>query len=163
MLELEVRDALAAEFASIGELTARTYLTEGFANEDYAETLRDVATRAAEVMVLVALVDGQLAGSVTVVTRGGRYAEGHDPGTAVIRMLVTDPAFRGAGVGTALVAEALHRARADHCRGVQLSTMASMHAAHRLYERFGFTRTPELDWWPIPDLLLLTYALTLAH
>jgi hypothetical protein len=39
-----------------------------------------------------------------------------------------------------------------------------MHAAHRIYERLGFVRTPERDWNPVPhldDIALLTYELTL--
>ena len=47
---------------------------------------------------------------------------------------------------------------------VVLSTQRTMHAAHRLYERLGFVRTPERDWNPIPhlgDFTLLTYELTL--
>jgi hypothetical protein len=37
-----------------------------------------------------------------------------------------------------------------------------MTAAHRLYERLGFTRTPSFDWSPIPGLQLRTYALPLV-
>jgi ribosomal protein S18 acetylase RimI-like enzyme len=156
-----VRPAAPQEHARIGELTASTYLAEGYADDGYAEHLRDVTPRAAEATVLVALVDEQVAGSVTVVTQGGPYAEGHDAGTAVIRMLVTDPAFRGQGVGTALVEAAVAQARADHCTVVRLSTRETMHAAHRLYERLGFRRTPDRDWRPLPDLELLTYELAL--
>jgi hypothetical protein len=39
-----------------------------------------------------------------------------------------------------------------------------MHAAHRIYERLGFVRTPGRDWNPLPeldDITLLTYELTL--
>jgi len=36
-----------------------------------------------------------------------------------------------------------------------------MLAAHRIYERMGFVRTPDRDWEPIPGLPLLTYALEL--
>ena len=162
MPAVEVREARAAEHEAIGELTAATYLSEGYAGEDYAVHLRDVTGRAAHAVVLAGLVDGQLAGSVTVATRGGPYAEGQPAGTAVIRMLVTDPAFRGAGVGTALVQAALARARADRCSEVRLSTQATMTAAHRVYERLGFVRTPERDWRPVPDLELLTYSLLLT-
>ncbi len=45
-----------------------------------------------------------------------------------------------------------------------LSTQRSMHAAHRVYERLGFTRNPARDWNPLPevdDILLLVYELTL--
>lgn len=162
MPDVEIRLIEPSELEEVGELTARTYLAEDMAGEDYAEVLRDVETRAAHATVLVALLDGGLAGSVTVATRGGRYAEGYEAGTAIIRMLVTDPVFRGAGVGTALVQAALDRARADGCTEVRLSTQESMTAAHRIYERMGFTRTPELDWRPFPELLLWTYALELT-
>lgn len=36
-----------------------------------------------------------------------------------------------------------------------------MLAAHQIYRRLGFVRTPERDWYPIPGLKLLTYSLTL--
>ena len=36
-----------------------------------------------------------------------------------------------------------------------------MYAAHRLYERLGFVRAPELDWQPVPDFDLLGYTLEL--
>jgi ribosomal protein S18 acetylase RimI-like enzyme len=36
-----------------------------------------------------------------------------------------------------------------------------MHAAHRLYERLGFTRVPERDWSPVPGVQLVAYALPL--
>jgi hypothetical protein len=32
-----------------------------------------------------------------------------------------------------------------------------MHAAHRLYERLGFTRLPALDWSPSEGVQLLGY------
>ena len=162
MPAVEVRPALPTEFERIGELTASPYLDEGHADEDYAATLRDVVSRAAAATVLVALLDGRIVGSVTVATEGGAYAENSDPGDAVIRMLVTDPAARGAGVGTALMDQALQRAREEGCGAVRLSTQESMTAAHRIYERLGFTRTPDRDWTPVPGVDLLTYVLPLV-
>jgi ribosomal protein S18 acetylase RimI-like enzyme len=159
---VEVRPIRANEHSVVGELTATTYLAEGYAREDYAAILRDVAARAAVTTVLVGLVDGKVAGSVTVATDGGPYAEQAGPGEAVIRMLVTDPAHRGHGVGTSLVAEAIRLARRAHCSVIRLSTQASMTAARRLYERHGFTRSPDRDWSPVPDLELLTYELPLT-
>jgi ribosomal protein S18 acetylase RimI-like enzyme len=59
----------------------------------------------------------------------------------------------------------VERARAtEGCVRVVLSTQRTMRAAHRVYERLGFTRTPERDWKPLPeldDITLLTYELTL--
>lgn len=162
MPDVEVRPVRTGEYAAVGELTASTYVAEGFASEGYATTLRDVTDRATQATVLVALVDEQLAGSVTVATAGGDYAEDTEPGTAVIRMLVTSRDFRGLGVGRALVEQAIVAARAAGCSVVRLSTGPTMHAAHRLYERLGFTRTPDRDWSPLPDIELLTYMLPLT-
>lgn len=160
---LEVRPASPEQFGALGELTAASYLTDGFAGEDYAQTLRDVADRAEHATVLAALLNGRIVGTVTVVTNGGPYAEGAPAGTAVIRMLATDPASRGAGVGTALVEASIAHARRAGCFAVHLSTQASMTAAHRIYERLGFVRTPDRDWSPEPGLLLWTYALALSR
>ncbi|MDQ3431178.1 MAG: PilT/PilU family type 4a pilus ATPase, partial [Actinomycetota bacterium] len=46
----------------------------------------------------------------------------------------------------------LEAAQADDCTLVRLSSMESMPAAHRLYERLGFVRTPSSDWSPVPGL-----------
>ena len=159
---LEVRTAAEAEFAEIAELTATTYRTEGYGGESYESTLRDVAGRAHAATVLIALVGDEVVGSVAVATRGGAYAEMAAPGEAVIRMLVVSPAARGSGAGTALVRACLDAALADGCDVVRLSTEATMTAAHRIYERLGFVRTPERDWEPVPGLRLLTYELLLG-
>ena len=55
----------------------------------------------------------------------------------------------------------LERARAAGKRRMVLSTDVRMAAAHRLYERLGFTRLPERDWSPLPGVDLLVYALDL--
>ena len=158
---IEVRPARPDEHAAVGELLARVYEDEGWGSGRYLDVLRDVAGRAEHAEVLVAVEGDRLLGSVTVATRGGPTAELAAPGEAVVRMLVTEPAARGRGVGTALVAACLDAARRDGCVRVRLSTQRGMAAAHRVYERYGFTRTPELDWQPEPGLTLLTYALEL--
>ncbi|WP_347139926.1 GNAT family N-acetyltransferase [Paracoccus sp. SSK6] len=46
---------------------------------------------------------------------------------------------RGAGIGTQLMADAERRARDAGCRQMQLTTNRSRVAAHRFYDRLGFT------------------------
>ena len=137
------------------------YRGEGYSSADYEPSLRDVASRASDATVLVAELDGRLVGAVTVATRLGPWAEQAVPGEAVIRMLVVGPDARGAGTGEALVRACLDTARADGCTLVRLSSQEDMTAAHRLYERLGFVRTPSFDWSPVPGLHLRTYALPL--
>lgn len=159
---LEVRCARPEDFAALGALSAAVYVDEGWASEGYAPVVRDVAARAAEATVLVAVEGDALLGGVTVATRGGRYAEQAEPGEAVVRMLVTAPQARGRGVGERLMRACLDAAVDDGCTRVKLSTQAGMASAHRLYERLGFVRTPADDWSPEPGLRLMTYALELA-
>lgn len=162
MPSLTIAQIRPDQLDAVGELTVGVYVGEGLSNPEYVPQLRDAASRAASATVLVAEQDGAVVGAVTVATRGGEWAEQAVPGEAVIRMLVVDPAARGAGIGQALVRACLDRARADGCTVVRLSSQEEMRAAHRIYEDLGFVRTPGFDWYPIPDLFLRTYALPLA-
>jgi predicted N-acetyltransferase YhbS len=61
-------------------------------------------------------------------------------------MLAVSPMERGRGIGAELTRAALDMAVERGARRVVLSTMDTMHAAHRLYERIGFARRTDLDW-----------------
>ncbi len=159
---LTVRPVLPEEHAAVAELTTRVYVGEGFSNPEYEPALRDVTSRVESATVLVASVGPDLVGAVTVASRGGEWAEQAASGEAVIRMLVVSPQARGHGAGEALMRACLDRASQDGCTLVRLSSQTNMLAAHRLYERLGFARTPSYDWSPIPGLTLITYALPLA-
>ena len=161
-MPVSVRRATPDEYDEVAELTARVYVDEKHAPEDYVPALRSVASRNASAVVLVAEEAGRLVGAVTVATRGGDWAEQAVAGEAVIRMLVVDPAARGSGAGAALVQACVEQARTDGCRLVRLSTQPSMAAAHRLYVRTGFVRTPSYDWSPVPGVDLLGYVLPLV-
>jgi len=83
--------------------------------------------------LLVARVDGEISGTLTLVTfpipTGLR---------ASIEDVVVDEAARGRGVGAALTREAVRLARAAGARTVDLTSRPSRTAANRLYERMGF-------------------------
>ncbi len=53
---------------------------------------------------------------------------------------------RGRGIGKELTLAGVRLAIERGATGIVLSTMESMHAAHRLYERLGFMRRTDLDW-----------------
>ncbi|WP_037674138.1 GNAT family N-acetyltransferase [Streptomyces griseus] len=168
-MDIVIRPAHPDEYATVGEITAQAYLEDGlldFGESDaYLGELRDVGKRAAAAEVLVAVERGRVLGGVTFVPAGGPMADIARPGEAEIRMLAVAHSARGRGVGEALVRVCVERARAvEGCTAMVLSTQRTMHTAHRIYERLGFTRTPERDWNPLPeldDITLLTYELTL--
>ncbi|MFI8302037.1 GNAT family N-acetyltransferase [Streptomyces sp. NPDC085927] len=181
-MDIVIRPVEPYEFGELGEITAQAYLRDGlldFGESDaYLGELRDVAGRAAAAEVLVAVEGtgapagvagaggaGRVLGGVTFVPRGGPMADIAGPGEAEIRMLAVARAARRRGVGEALVRACADRARAtEGCVRIVLSTQRTMRAAHRVYERLGFVRSPGRDWNPVPhldDITLLTYELTL--
>jgi ribosomal protein S18 acetylase RimI-like enzyme len=66
-------------------------------------------------------------------------------------------------VAEALVGVCVERAGELGYRAVVLSTLPEQRAAHRLYERLGFQRAPELDWSPREEVDLRGYRLELAR
>jgi ribosomal protein S18 acetylase RimI-like enzyme len=158
---LRVEPATPADFARIAELTAGVYRDEGLAPEEYQRELRDVAGRAGRAELLVARDGDRVVGSVALVLSGDFREISDSDDEAAFRMLVVDPAVRGRGIGELLVRECLHRAGAAGKRRMVLSTDPGMRAAHRLYERLGFTRLPERDWSPLPGVHLMAYCLDL--
>ncbi|WP_409331797.1 GNAT family N-acetyltransferase [Trujillonella humicola] len=168
-----VEPATAADFDDIRRLTVGVYRDEELASPVYLGELGDVEGRAARALLLVARRGGAgaggspgsgvtgIVGSVALVLDGDFGEITADDSEAAFRMLVVDPAARGAGIGELLVRECLARARAAGKTTMVLSTDPRMRAAHRLYERLGFRRLPERDWSPVPGVDLRVYALPL--
>ena len=169
-----IREATKDDFDEIARLTLAAYRAlDTWVGDDYAEHLADVETRAKaeNTLVLVAEDDlpspaavtaavmagtdedgsvrapeRRLLGSVTLTIGGGPYFEwGPADGDCGFRMLAVDPGVQGRGVGPRLVAECLERARAAGCRRMIIGSTEWMTTAHRIYERLGFRRAPELD------------------
>lgn len=159
---LQVRPVEPPEHDAVAALTVAVYRGEGYSTAGYETSLRDVASRAATATVLVAVDGERVVGAVTVATRLGPWAEQAVAGEAVVRMLVVAPEGRRAGAGEALMHAALDAARRDGCTLVRLSSQDDMTAAHRLYERLGFTRVPSFDWSPVPGVELRGFALPLV-
>jgi GNAT superfamily N-acetyltransferase len=161
-----VRPVHTSELPEVGELTVEAYAADGFvgADDGYAHHLRDAVTRAREAEVYVAeLVDrpGEIAGTVTYCPEGSPWRELARPGEGEFRMLAVAPAARRRGVAEALVGVCLERARETGCAAVVLSSLPAQQAAHRIYGRLGFRRTPDLDWSPQEGVELLAFRLDL--
>ncbi|MEU7063351.1 GNAT family N-acetyltransferase [Streptomyces sp. NPDC046161] len=166
-MDITIRRALPAEYETLGDITARAYLDDGLLtygeDDPYLARLRDVAGRAAAAEVLVAVLgDGRVVGGVTFAAPGSALCDIARADEAEFRMLAVAREGRGRGAGEALVRACVDRARAlEGVRRLVLSTTPDMPAAHRIYERLGFVRSPERDWEPVPELGLLTYGLAL--
>lgn len=162
-MTLVIREAGAADYDAVAELTVAAYRTIDPDLGTYETRMRDVAGRARVATVLVAEADGRVVGTATYVPDGASpLAESDDPNDAAIRLLAVAPDAMGRGIGTALVAECISRARRAGRRRLVLLTRESMHAAHRIYQRLEFRREPGLDEVS-PNARLLAYSLDLRN
>ncbi len=160
-----VREVRPEEHEALGALTVAAYRALlGDLDLEYASELVDVDTRAAvaEVLVAVDARDQRLLGGITYIPGPGPMAWFDRPDEAGMRMLAVAPEAQGRGVGAALVAACMERARAAGKARMLLHTTAPMTVAHRLYERAGFRRDPGLDRVLDDGLLLLAYAADLG-
>lgn len=80
----------------------------------------------------VAVEDGRVAGTIALVDNGD--------GVGSLRKMFVDPAFRGSGIAARLLTVLLDHARARGLRTIYLGTTARYLAAHRFYEKSGFSR-----------------------
>jgi ribosomal protein S18 acetylase RimI-like enzyme len=142
---IQVRQAVAGDADSVGGLTERVYSAGGWGDPAYSRLLVDGLSRIEQATVLVATRRDVIVGTVTIARPGTRFAAICTPDELEIRMLAVDECSRRQGVADALLDTCEEFARRERFGGVVLSTQPDMHAAHRLYERRGYTREPDRD------------------
>lgn len=146
---VRIRSAQPEDFDRIGQLTVSAYLDGGHmdTSDSYVQHLTRVADRAARAHLLVAEVEGAVAGSATVTDHHGIYAEVARPGEMEFRMLAVAPEFQGRGIARAMVRHIIAEASSrPEIHAVTLCSLVSMTAAHALYESEGFRRDPRRDF-----------------
>jgi GNAT superfamily N-acetyltransferase len=162
---MEIREARPDEYAAAGEVTVRGY--EALYGENlggYGDRLRDVASRVRSAVVLIAVVDETIVGTVTYVpSASSDYAEGLRDGEAGIRMLTVLPAYTRRGIGRALSIACVERARAEGKRAVALHADGIVQASQRMYETLGFRRDPARDFRADDDTTLIAYVFELRR
>jgi ribosomal protein S18 acetylase RimI-like enzyme len=163
-MTVTVRPAHDGELAEVGEITVAAYVGDGFvdADDDYAAHLRNAGARAGAAELYVAELGGHLVGTVTFCPEGSAFSELARDGEGEFRMLAVLPEARRRGVAAALVGTCVERSRELGYRALVLSSMPAQTDAHRLYERLGFRRTPDLDWSPVDGVDLVAYRLDLV-
>ena len=102
--------------------------------------------------LLLARLNGEAAGCVAL--------RALDQSTLEMKRLYVRPATRGTGLGKRLVESAISVARRSGYMELRLDTLATMAAAQRLYEAFGFVEIPAYGKAFLPGTRF--YALHLA-
>lgn len=91
--------------------------------------------------LLVATVDGALAGTADVVIVGNLTH--HARPWAGVENVVVDETHRRRGVGRSLMSEVVRRCGASNCYKIQLLSRNERHGAHDFYRSLGFESSAE--------------------
>jgi ribosomal protein S18 acetylase RimI-like enzyme len=138
-----VRRVIAAAYAEFAAVLPPALF------DAYLENLLDLDARRNDALLLVAEVDGVVAGAVTFYPDAAAEGFGWPSGWAGFRALAVDPDYRGRGIARALVAACIARAVGANAEVIGLHTAAFMEAAVAIYEAIGFVRAPEFDIHPV--------------
>jgi ribosomal protein S18 acetylase RimI-like enzyme len=114
------------------------------------------------VLVAVDEADDSILGTITIeqFSPGSELAK--DDTEADVRAFAVAPRAQGKGVGRDLLLAVIEYAEKRGLHRLRLCTRPAMRAAQHLYAAAGFTRTPELDFCPMPGLILRAYELDLG-
>lgn len=127
-------------------------------------TLSKESDKHSGVQLFVAIVGGQIAGSVVLFPSKAKAYE-WDTDTLKypeIRMLAVDADYRGLGVGKALVQHCIKVSKELGENQIGLHTGSFMEGAKKLYESLGFKRMPMFDFEPLDDgIIVQAYQLTI--
>jgi len=160
-----IRNARPDEHAVVGDLRVSAYRALGLLPEGsgYAETLRGFGF-GGDCTVLVAVddADGSILGTITLEPFDRTSELAMDDTEADVRAFAVASQAQGKGVGRDLLLAAITWAEKRGLRRLRLCTQPAMQAAQHLYAATGFSRTPELDFAPVPGLILRAYELSLG-
>lgn len=162
-----IRDARPEDDFAIGELLVDAYITqyakklpEVVYTEERKRALRDVTAKRSTSTVLVAEVDGEVAGTVAIFPPGTPGSEAWTPNTADLRHLATAVRYHGAGLSRPLLDAVEALARQWGVDAIALHVRRGAKGVATMYMRRGYVRTPEGDL-DTPTVFLEAYLLRL--
>jgi len=155
--DMIIRDAVEADDTVVGELLVQAYLTQfakklpdvSYSPERLAD-LRNQMARRACASVLVAEIDGLIAGTVTLYPAGASGSDAWIVGAVDLRLLAIHPEFQGRGLSGRVLDAAEARARKWGASAICLHTRQGALGVARLYRSRGYVRdeTGDLDRRP---------------
>ena len=169
VVTIEVRVlGLGDDTSAAGAIVQQAYFAlPGYPHHpEYDQLLADVAARAREAQVVVALNEGRIVGCLTYVTdHRNLHAEFDDADAAGFRYFGVDPSAQGMGVGESMVQWCIAEAHNTGKERLRIHTLESMPGAQRLYERVGFERDPDHDedWDGIKGLAFVYHSTSRAQ
>jgi GNAT superfamily N-acetyltransferase len=153
-----VRNAKPSEFSEIGKLMVNVYSQlDGFPKEleqpNYYKMLANVGdlTNKSETELLVAVsTDDKIAGAIVYFADLKWYGSGgmatQEKDAAGFRLLAVSNEARGKGIEKLLTHECIRKTKEKNLSQLIIHTTKAMQTAWKMYERFGFRRSEDLDF-----------------
>jgi GNAT superfamily N-acetyltransferase len=139
MPAIEIRDASDGDLPGVLRVLAESGIDGGvsFTVEEaraHWARIRSISS----FRLLVAMVDGEIAGTYSLVFLDKLGKRGKRSG--VVEDVGVPPQRQGQGIGRAMMAHALEECRKAGCYKLALSSNVKREGAHRFYESLGFER-----------------------
>lgn len=157
--DVVIRQATPEDLEIAGQICVDAYEAAGQLDDGphhgYAAVLADTGSRMRDALLLVALREDEVVGTVTICAPSSPFSEIAQEGEIEFRFLSVAPSAWGTGVGSYLIAACEAYAREEGAQRIVLCVRDINAAALTVYESRGFVRLPERDWRPIPSVELL--------
>ena len=133
-------------FALLSHIFTVLKICSNFLKETYAPSV--IAAEIANPGITHRLIDdGTLCAFIKLRTPSSYAAHSDAQNPIALGQLYTDPARTGEGLGAALMDWALDHARAQRHDAIQLSVWSENFGAQRFYQRYGFNKIADIDFW----------------
>lgn len=166
---VRIRDAQANDGETICAVTLAAYKEYAAQMGDqgwalYQANILETLANVPPAQQIVAELADEVVGAVLLYPATPSPGEHGSVGLAwpYVRLLAVTTAARGRGIGAALMAECVARARRSGAAALALHSTPAMQAAMHIYQRMGFERFPEIDISPAPGFTIFGYRLVLA-
>jgi ribosomal protein S18 acetylase RimI-like enzyme len=113
--------------------------------------------------LILAVENGKIIGCVQLFLNATQStAENFPAGSASLRILSVLPKHRGKSIGNMLITECVRRSKKDNVAKLYLHSSDKLKRADRLFQKMGFKRAPEYDFYPYdPEDVVIGYCLEL--
>lgn len=135
-MDIMIRQAVSQDFDEVFPLFKQLWPTKSIDHDELKATF-DRGVDSSHDVLLCAVCNARVIGFCAYAIVNNLWQEGR---IAYLYAMVVEEEYRGAGVGTALIKEVVHRSRTNGLKRVELDSGFPREQAHKFYEQLGFKK-----------------------